>query len=408
MKSWVVTGLTAVACLLGGAAELFAQYYDEAPSAGAAGAAAAPEAKPDGAAKPKARAKRRSRPHSSSRSGGGQEDYEDTGRRVWTETASARVKTVYDEQGNVVYQKAWDKKSGKEVPVPEAGRGTEEDTSRAQDVHEPAEAKPYGRLRRDEDGEFEERRQDPRPAHGKGHHMHKYPTEPRKHPYEFSLGIYPWLNLLSGSLTGTTGTGTLTDDERTSYAIDFHNPRVGWSYSRIAHNSGVSGTFTYNGVTFAGTPATTIYSETLNTLEGFYRFNCYDSRDAWFDFLVGGRGVLINASVTAPGSTTSVSKAVPLPEAGVIGSYTLLDNIKLRGFAKGAFGALSGSSATVLDGELEAVYTFPGDQEYSVLNQFSLGYKYLQIDYTTGADTTSEASGSLTHDGPFVKYQALF
>lgn len=407
MKSWVVTGLTAVACLLGGTSELFAQYYDEAPSAGAAGSGAPPDAKADGAAKPKkAKARRRRAPSSSSSS---REDYEDSGRRVWTETASARVKTVYDDQGNVVYQKAWDKKSGKEVPVPEAGRGAEEDTSRAQDVHREPEARPYGRLRRDEDGEYEERRQDPRPSHGKSHHMHNYSPDARKHPYEFSLGVYPWLNVLDGELKGTAGTGKIVNDERTSYVVDFHNQRVGWSYTRIEHSAKLTGTFTFSGTTFAADAVDTIYRETLNILDGFFRFNCYDGRDAWLDFLVGAKVLVIDSDVTSAVTVPeSVDTVVPLPQLGIIGSYSLLDNIKLRGHVKGAFGALSDASATAIDAEAEFVYTFPGDREYNVLNQFSLGYKYLQLDFTNNADSADEASGSLSHDGPFVKYQALF
>jgi hypothetical protein len=409
MKSWVVTTLTAVTCLLMGAAEVHAQYYDEAPSAGATGAGSSPaEGKHEehGEKPAKSRSKSRARRRSSARASS--EEPEDTGRRVWTETATARVKTVYDEQGNVQYQKAWDKKTGREVPVPEAGLGAEEDTSRAVNVHDAPEAKPYGRLRRDEDGEYEERRMDPRPQ-AKNHHLHRYPEEPRKHPYEFSLDIYPWFNFLSGSIKGTgAGKGSLADDERTSYEFGFNNQRVGYSYTHIQHNSGVTGTFTFNGVAYAAVPTTTIYTETLSIIDGFYRFNCYDSRDCWMDFLIGGKLGFINAAVTSPATTTSIKSTVPLPEIGLIGSYSLLDNIKLRGFLKGAFGAASGSSATIIDSEAEFVYTIPGDQEYSVLNQLSLGYKYLLVDFTKGKDSASQSSGTISHDGPFLKYQAMF
>lgn len=402
MKSWVVTTLTAVACLFAAAPEVSAQYYDEAPAAASKGGA--PDAGGGSEAPKKAR---KSRPRRARRSSS--EDYEDTGRRVFTETATARVKTIYDEQGNVVYQKAWDKKTGKEIPVPEAGRDADEDTGRAQRVREASDQRPYGRLRRDEDGEYEERRADPRPSHGKSHHLHKFAPVERKHPYEFSLGVYAWWNVIDGTLSGSGGTeAALRSDERTSYTIDFHNPRVGYSYTNVAHDSRLTGTFVFDGQAFNANAVNTIYHQTLSIVDGFYRFNCYDSRDLWFDFLLGGKLLFVNANVTAPGARADVDATVPLPELGLIGSYTLLDNIKFRGFLKGAFGAMSDSSATVLDSEIEFVYTFPGDREYAFLNQFSLGYKYMMLDFSVNQDAADEAGGSITLDGPFFKYQAMF
>lgn len=401
MKSLVVT-LTAVTCLFLGAADVCAQYYDEAPGpASKAGASA--DAKSDAGGKAKSS---RRRPRRARRSP--DEEVEDSGRRVWTETASARIKTVYDDQGNVVYQKAWDKRTGKEIPVPEAGRDAEEDTSRAQRVNEPSDRRPYGRLRRDEDGDYEERRADPRP-HSRNHHMHAFPPKPRKHPYEFSLSAQAWFAVLDGNITGSGGTeGDLRSNDNTAFGVDFHNQRVGYSYFRISNSTQVDGTFVFDGVAYDASVTPTFYDETFGILDGFYRFNCYDSRDVWMDFLLGGKLMFVEATVRNALTTNDVDTIVPLPQLGLIGSYSLLDNIKMRGFVKGAFGALEDSSATVIDTELEFVYTIPGDNEYSFLNQFSAGYKYLLIDFTTNQDAADEAGGSISHDGPFVKFQALF
>jgi hypothetical protein len=401
MKSLVVTGLT-VTCLFLGAADVFAQYYDEAPGA-TAKAPGASEAKPDaGKSKPRRSSRRRSRSAAA-------DDYEDSGRRVWTETGSARIKTVYDDQGNVVYQKAWDKRTGKEIPVPEAGRDpVDEDTSRAQRVHESSDRRPYGRLRRDEDGEYEERRADPRPK-ARNHHLHSYPQKPRKHPYEFSLAIWNWFAVLDGEITGTGGTeGDLRASDKSAIGVDFHNPRVGYSYVRIENSTRVDGAFVFDGVAYDGNLVPTFYDEQLSYLDGFYRWNCYDSRDHWLDFLLGAKVLFVEATVRNALSTNDIDTIVPLPQLGLIGAYTLLDNIKFRGFVKGAFGAISDSSATVIDTELEVVYTFPGDNEYSFLNQFSAGYKYMLIDFTLNQDAADEAGGSLSHDGAFVRFQALF
>jgi len=91
-----------------------------------------------------------------------------------------------------------------------------------------------------------------------------------------------------------------------------------------------------------------------------------------------------------------------------MGQWTLVDNIRYRGYVKAAGGGFSGSSGLVLDGEMELVYTFPGKKfEYSRLNQLSVGYKLMSLSFSTEDDTT-KASGKLRTNGPYFQFSAYF
>jgi hypothetical protein len=406
--------VAAVAALLVlGAAELPAQSGDDddSPASAAGGAgrprggggpraspSPGPSASPGASSGRPRRYRRRSQPRD--------DPFEEpAGRTVWTESASARVKTRYDDSGNIVYQKAWDKKSHREVPVPEAGREPEQDTSRNIDLREPTDARPYGRLRRDFDGDYEEHRSDPRPQY-RSHHLHQYGPPAEKHPYEFSLSGLFWANTMRGTVQGTGGTsGTLVADRRTSFSADFHNPRAGYSLLMLDHTAPANGTFTFRGATFS---SGAIFTEEIQTLDGFYRWGLTDGQDTWVDFLLGLRLFRVDARVTQGAATASVTGTVPLPELGLIGAYSLLDNIRIRGFFKGAFGAASGNSALIIDSETEFVYEFPGDFEYAFVNEFGLGFKVLSINFRANQNTANAAQGTLDFTGPFFKFAAHF
>jgi len=395
MNRLVAIGLIATLALLGQDCFVFAGTEEDQAASESA----------DGRPKQKLRRRsHRSKTRASERSEESSSERE-TGRTLWTETPEARVKTVYDAQGNMVYQKGWDKKTGKEVPV-ESSRSEAErgplDEGRRNEVPPP---RAYRSLKRDLDGDYEENRSNPRPK-GKNHHLHQYSPEPRRHPYEFSLGIMGWSNTLTGDIGGAGGgKASLKSDQRSTMEAEFHNQKTGYSYTYVNHSSAIKGPVTFNAVPFT---AGAIFTEKLGVLDGFYRWDFYTSPDTWIDFLLGLKVLFSDVSMKQSGSSSSDSATVPLPQVGYIGQYSLLDNFKIRGFTKVGYGALSSKSALAIDAELEASYTFPTDNEYSILNQFSAGFKYLYLSFTKDKDSSSEASGSLGHSGPYVKYSAYF
>jgi hypothetical protein len=328
-------------------------------------------------------------------------------RRVWTETDSAKVKTIYDDQGNIVYQKAWDKDSGREVPVPDAAIKTSRlaESGRDFDSGIPAESRPYGRLRGgDEEGEYGEEGYGERPRYRR-HGLHHYKGRPSKHPYEFSLSLAFWSNLLTGKVKGTAGEGTIQDNRRNTYMADFVNQRAGFAVGQTKHTAQVDGTFTFRGVTF---PGAAILDQDFVFYDSFFRFGLYSNPDLWIDWSIGLQLIQARATITGGGSSASINTLVPLPTLGLMGRYNLLDNVHMRGFLRGLAINAGKAAAVSVNSEFEVVYTFPGDEEYSRFNQFSVGYKFLMLNVKSDKGEATEGEADLTFHGPYAKFSAYF
>ncbi|MBI3892784.1 MAG: hypothetical protein HY303_14775 [Candidatus Wallbacteria bacterium] len=330
-------------------------------------------------------------------------------KRVWTEEDGVRVKTVYDENGEVVYRKGWSKKTGEEVPLSgDYGR----------------QAMPRGSARGKKDYISEDAarvsaadRRERRDLDGLGrgqsvdgpHHLRHRDVVERDGPTEFSLALPVWYNTLTGSVSGPAGSGTgaVASHNNTKPGFEFAVPHLGFGYMPIRHNTTVAGTFTFQGTTYAAGSALKFDADMYDL---WTRWGLIDWHVLHLDWMLGSKVVAPNFVATnATGATSKFSQTFPIPYLGIVGQFELDRNMLIKGAIKYSSLGVGNAQENMTEAEIALAYEWGSDFEFSKLNQVSLGYRIQKldvIDKPTSATGRSEADVDLR--GPFAKVTAYF
>ncbi|MBI4869795.1 MAG: hypothetical protein HY816_22880 [Candidatus Wallbacteria bacterium] len=341
----------------------------------------------------------------------------DSVRRVWSSENGARVKTVYDDNGNVVYRKGWSEKTGEEVPIGGGAgsvsgtmpRGKRSTSKGKKDlVREDAEQVADADRRERED--LRGLRQPPREENGQDgpHHLRHRHVVRRDGPSGFSIAIPVWYNTLTGNVSGPTGTGTgaITSDNNTKAGLEMAIPHWGASYLPIRHSTTLAGAFTFEGTAYAAGAALQF---DVDMYDLWTRWGLLDWHIFHLDWMLGSKVMDPTIAVTGGGATTSFTELFPIPYLGLVGHWEINQDILIKGMLKYSDLSLDAAQETMTEAEIALAYEWGSDFEFSKRNQVSVGYRLMAldvIDNAKSATTRSQADAELR--GVFAKLTAYF
>ncbi|MBI4871335.1 MAG: hypothetical protein HY814_07175 [Candidatus Riflebacteria bacterium] len=328
-------------------------------------------------------------------------------RRVWSEDEGVRVKTVYDQSGNVVYRKGWDSKTGGEVPLKKSAA-----TSRSAQDLDPAGNRtftleaPRTRGSRALDDNLPA---DPGVAHlgedGPHHLVHRHEVV-REGPTRFCLALPVWYNVLSGKLSGSgVGTATITKDNNLQTGFEWAIPHWFVGYQPLRHTTTATGSFSFRGSTF---PVGASLRLDADIYETYTRWSLFDWHVLSLDWMLGTKVISPTFVATSGATTASYTTMFPVPYLGVIGQYELDRNMLFKGFVKYSSLEVDKAKETMMEGELALVYEWPSDFEFSKCNQVSLGYRLMTLDVVANGTTANRGQADVEFAGPMAKLTAYF
>lgn len=212
------------------------------------------------------------------------------------------------------------------------------------------------------------------------------------------VGVTTWYQSVSGQVSGPEETplGRLQEGSRLGLQLSAVKDNFMVQLTHVSHTAAVTGSYVFRGLNLTNGSV----DESLLVLDTVWRFPFYADRDFFFDGTLGLDLVGLRSRAVSGAQSADLNIVAPLPTIGFLTRYRLIDPISLRGFARASNYTLGTVANSTYSIELELVYTDPDAGHTPLVDQVSLGFKYLSFFSKSDSGLPDQAEARFKSIGP--------